>query len=46
MDAAGNHVHPGGYWGHCGQDCDQDALNAQAESSNSAAIKGKQKSVH
>ena len=43
VDADGKHVHPGGYWGHCGQDCDQTALKAQAESSNSAAIGGKQK---
>ena len=31
VDDNGNHVSPGGYFGHCGQDCDQEILQQLAE---------------
>ena len=27
VDAEGNHVTAGGYWGHCGQDCEEDQVD-------------------
>ena len=29
VDADGNHVTAGGYWGHCGQDCDDENFDSQ-----------------
>ena len=31
MDEDGNHVKSGGYWGHCGQDCEKSSTDQRVE---------------
>ncbi len=40
IDDSGNHVQSGGFWGHCGQDCNIDT-DHQAELSFSSFSQGK-----